>query len=693
MKPLLASSFLASAAILLSSPTLAEDKTQLEKIVVTASEEIALPKGPLIAQESGVGKSNVSIMDTPRSVSVITEQRMEDQNALSVQEALQYTSGVYASAFGNDSRGDWSYIRGTAPVQYLDGLKSLFGYYNNTRPHTDTLSRIEVLKGPASVQYGQGSVGGILNLQSKLPQAETLREMKAEIGSFNHKQLTADFAGKADEEGKWLYRLVALGRDSDTQMKFTDDDSLIFQPSLTWAPTQDTSLTLLANIQENRANTNLPFLPWAGTVYPGPAGQIDTDTFLSEPGWDRYDTSQRALTALFDHRFNDVWSVHAGARYTDSKAAYNSMWPDFPPTVLPDNTVSRTSYVSRADAQAFTSDARLSADFNTGIVQHQASFGFDYQDATTNNDYVYGSGGNINIYHPIYGNIPAAAALNDNPINTVSQTGFYAMDNLTIDHWILSLGLRHDSATSKVKGGTGQDDDATTYNAGLMYRFDNGIAPYVSYAESFNPVTGVDALGNTFKPLEGKQYEAGIKYQPPGTNHIFTAAVFDITEENRTTSDPNNPGFSVQTGEVGIQGFELEAQTQIHDFDILASYSFLDAEITKSNDGNEGAHVGYVPDHMASSWVTWRPSEFWQGFRAGAGVRYVGNTYGGQDIVKTPSYTLFDAMIGYDLSEEWSIQINAKNLADDEYVASCGDRGDCAYGQRRTVIASTTYRF
>lgn len=693
MKTSLAYALLFSTALLASSGALAEDKTQLEKIVVTASEVAALPKGLLIAQESNVGKSNSSLMETPRSVSVITEQRMEDQNALSVQEALQYTSGVYASPFGNDVRGDWAYIRGASPVQYLDGLKSLFGYYNNTRPHIDTLSRIDVLKGPASVQYGQGSVGGILSLQSKLPQAETLREVKAELGSFNHKQFTADFAGKADDEGKWLYRLVALGRDSDTQIKFTDDDSLIFQPSLTWAPTRDTSLTLLANVQESRSGTTLPFLPWEGTLYPGPAGQIDTETFLSEPGWDRYDTSQRAFTALFDHRFNDVWSVHAGARYTDGKAAYNSMWPTFPPTIQPDNTVSRTVYVSRADSQAFTSDARLNADFDTGIIQHQASFGFDYQDATTNNDYFYGTGGNINIYHPIYGNIPTSTPLTENPISTTNQSGFYAMDNLTIDNWILSLGLRHDSATSKTKGGTGQDDDATTYNAGLMYRFDNGIAPYASYAESFNPVIGTDFSGNTFKPLEGKQYEAGIKYQPPGTPHIFTAAVFDITEENRTTADPNNPGFNVQSGEVGIQGFELETQTQVHDFDILASYSFLDAETTKSNDGNEGAHVAYVPDHMASTWVTWRPSEFWHGFRAGAGVRYVGNTYGGQDITKTPSYTLFDAMIGYDLSEEWSIQLNAKNLADDEYISACGDRGDCAYGQRRTVIASTTYRF
>ncbi len=652
----------------------------------------------LIANESSAGtKTDVPILETPMSISVLTEERMEELGVQTVQDALLYTAGVHAGAYGTDTRGDWSTIRGSEPVQYVDGLKSLFGFYNNTRPNPFALGQVEILKGPSSVLYGQGSTGGIVNLVSKRPQEEKQGEIWTQYGSFDRKQVAADFTGPVGGSDQLFYRLVGLYRNSDMQTDHVSDDSVVVSPALTWHPGDDTTLTLLGNYQNSDSGTGTPFLPWAGTIFPGPNGRIDTDTFISEPDWDRYDTEQAAVTVLLDHAFNETWSFHTAARYSDSSADYYSMWPAFPPTIQPDgHNVTRTAYVSLADASAWTVDARVQAEFATGSIEHTLLAGFDYQDVTTDNDYFYDytGGGDIDIYHPVYGNIPAATPITYVPADVTTQQGFYFQDHMKIaDHWIVSLALRHDDADSHTRGsGTEQEDREVTGRAGLMYLFDNGVAPYFSYAQSFNPVIGTDLSGNSFKPLKGEQFEAGFKYQPPGSIGMFTAAVYDITEQNRQTSDPANPFNSLQTGAVGIQGIELEAQMAWNDLSVLAGYSYTDAKIEDSNDGDEGNHVANIADHLFSTWVTWRPSGSWRGFRAGAGVRHVGASWDGADIIETPAYTLVDAMVGFDYGN-WGVSIDADNLADNVHVASCLARGDCFYGARRSVTANVRFSY
>lgn len=674
-----------------------QETVELDTVVVTAdgARENGV-KGPLIAQENTVGKVDAPIMETPRSISVVTEQRMEDTGVMKVQDALLYTSGVYAGAYGNDTRGDWYIIRGSEAIEYQDGLKSLFGYYNNARPNAYSISRVEVLKGPASVEYGQGTVGGIVNLVSKLPQEETLREVTLEYGSFNHKRAGVDFAGKANKDGTLLYRFVGTLQDSDHQTDHVEDNRLSLSPSLTWKPNQDTKFTALLNIEKNESGSGTQFLPHQGTVRPAPNGPIPVDIFLSEPGWDRYDTERFAFTLMGDHRIDDVWSVGGAARIMDSASEYYTMYPNFPPTINPDGrTINRSIYVKEADALSFTSDVHVKAAFSTGMVSHKTRIGLDMQDVTLDeSSYFSNNGGAIDLYNPVYGNIPTGITLNDRPATHTQQGGIYLTDHMYLgDHWILSLGVRGDRATSKTNGGSGQDDTAFTKNAGLMYTFDNGIAPYVSYAESFNPVIGRNNSGNTFDPIEAVQYEAGIKYQPLGTDSIYTVAVFDITEENRLTSDPLNPLDSVQSGQVGIQGLELEAQTGWRDFDIVANYTLTDSEIEKSNDGDEGFNVADVPDQMASAWVTYRPSSFWQGFKVGGGVRHVGRSWDGADTLQRPSYTLGDAMIGYEFSDKTDITFNVHNITDEKYLTSCLARGDCFLGERRVALLSVTKRF
>jgi iron complex outermembrane receptor protein len=679
---------IAGVSIFVSQMAMAQETTQLERIVVKAeAEENATggQTGPTIAQQAATAtKTNTPIMETPRSVSVITEQLMADQGVQTVQDALVYSAGVYGAAFGFDTRGDWARVRGLEPEDYRDGLKWHFGYYNNTRPHPFTLERIEVLKGPASVLYGQGSPGGIINVVSKLPQEETRREAYVEYGSHNRKEAGVDMTGKVDESGTLLYRMIGVWRDSDTQVDYVPDDSYVFAPSFTWRPTDDTSLTVLANLQRNKSGSSAQFFPWEGTLLSAPNGKIPTNRFISEPGWDRYDTQQAAITAIFDHRFNETWSVSARMRYSDSKADYDTIYPVFPPTINPDGrTIDRVAYMSAASAQVFTGDARLRADFDTGAIDHKLAFGIDYQNATTENDYFYGSGGTIDLYDPVYGNIPTGLPYYDFNPATTRQTGFYVTDQIKFGSgWIASVGLRYDVA----KDADGKRDNELSKDFGLMYEFDNGVAPYVSYSESFVPVTGTDFNGDPFKPLRGKQYEAGVKFQPPGTPSIVTAAIFQIEQENMLLSDPSNPLNQIQSGEARIRGVELEAQTKWNEFELLANYTYLDTR------GTDGYRLDTVPEHMASAWLSYRPEGEWEGFKAGFGLRYVGKTWDGVDKLHTDPYLLADAMIGYE-TDRWAVALVGRNLFDKVHLTSCLARGDCFYGDRRSVALNVSTKF
>ena len=672
----------------------------------------------LISYVSASGtKSDTPIIETPLSVSVLTEERIADLGALTVQDALGYVAGLYNGPYGLDTRGDWAKIRGVSPVQYLDGLKSLFGFYNNVRIAPYALQQIEILKGPSSVLYGQGSIGGIVNLVSKKPEPVTSGQVWAQLGNYSRKQLAGDITGALNEDASLQGRMVALWRDSDTQTDYVPDNSLVLAPSFSWQASDATKITVLANYQQNESGSSTQFFPHQGTILPNEFGQIPSNRFVSELGFDKYDTEQTALTAIIEHDLSADWQLRLASRYSDSHADYHSMY-GWPPRLQDDNrSVNRVVYLSDADARALTSDLQLHGKLQTGMVQHTLVAGFDYQNAYTDNDSFYAAtGGLLDLYNPVYGqvtNLPTEANIADNPSSTTYQTGVYLQDNMKIaDKWLVSAALRRDRATTNPQNAASTTQQATTGRLGLMYLFDAGISPYISYSESFEPLLGTDAYGNAFVPKTGEQWEVGLKYQPKGTEHLLTAAVFDITEQNRTTTlsaaqaaDPAviNPNGQVQDGEVTSKGVELEAQLAWHELDIYASYAYIDAYVSQSNRiGELGATLSAQPKHLASIWATWRPAalENWQ---FGAGVRYVGETSDGTAYVAqngvvlnqpltTDSYTLVDAMVGYNFGA-YSLSLQAQNITDETVITSCLARGDCFYGQRRAISANLRYNF
>lgn len=682
-------------------PTTHADTTTLGTIEVT-EDRIENPRGPVRGYRAETAlsatKTATPIADTPQAISVVTEDQMRDQGVSSIQEALRYSAGVGAEQYGLDSRGDWQSIRGGDPVIFLDGMQKGFGFYNRPRTEPYTLERIEIVRGPSSVLYGQGNVGGLINLASKRPLQTQQTEVRLEAGSNNLKQAAIDSTGPLNKDGTLLYRFVALGRDSDTQVKMVEDNRVVLAPSLTWQPNADTKWTLLGLHQEDRTGSTTQFLPHAGTIKPAPNGlpDIPIDVFMSEPGFDEYNTNETSVTSLFTHRLNETFTVRQNLRYSQSEVSYQSIYPMFPPTLQNDGDISRVAYVSKPNLDTLTVDNQLEALIGPDRFNHTVIAGFDFQRAESDGRAAYVSDiGDLNLYNPVYGNYtrPTAADFYDIANNTVYQSGVYLQDQMTInDRWIAVLGLRYDNARNKTEGSETFEDNEITTRAGLMYKTSFGLSPYISYSESFKPITSVNAFNQPFAPLKGEQIELGAKYQPPGSNSFYTATAYDLREKNRRAPDPNVPNNQIQNGETKASGVELEAFVEVTPrWDLIASYAYTDTEVVEGT--NEGARLASIPEHTASAWsqhdvvIAGIP-----GFRVGAGVRYVGSSWDGTDQLKTPGVTLFDAMVGYGRGN-WDLSLNINNIEDETYFTTCLARGDCFVGTKRTVVGSVNYNF
>ncbi|GAA6138886.1 TonB-dependent siderophore receptor [Arenicella sp. 4NH20-0111] len=661
-------------------------------------------------------KTDTPILETARSISIETEQDLLNMGALELADAYTYSAGVTGETFGFATRGDYVRVRGLDVPQYQDSLQSLFGNFNNTRPEVYTLEQVEILKGPASVLYGQGSPGGIVNVVSKLPVNHEKNEIVASFGSHDYQQLGVDLGGAIDQAGHWLYRFVGLKRETDTQVDYISDDALVIAPSLTYAPSEDTQITVLLNYQDSKADPGAQFLPVVGTLLPAQNGQfIDSDFFAGEPGFNNYDGKTESITLLADHQINDVWGMQLTARHTEGERDYEQAWVSFSfsadrfvrnadGSLYEGGSVPRSFYQSAATSEQDAIDLRFRASFDTGAVEHQLMMGAQLQDVTTDDDftYLYGIGYDfttggpdatvgdtfwINVFDPSYGAVPPQSVFDANLVDgqevNIKDLGLYINDQMTLGALHLNLGLRIDDTENRV-GTSLQEDDATSIAAGLLYQFENGLSPYISYAESFEPIVGIDAVtGASFKPQEGEQVEAGIKYELPGSVGLITMAYFDIEQSNLLTSTPIG---QTQIGGIDtVKGWELEAKFRFSEFSLEANISDLETET------DAGFQFPSVPESQASAWLGYGQYRE-TGFRAGLGARYVGESFGGADTIETPSYTLLDAMIGFKM-ENWMFQLNARNLADEEYQATCLIRGDCFQGERRTIVGTARYNF
>ncbi|WP_130834055.1 ferrichrome porin FhuA [[Erwinia] mediterraneensis] len=708
----------------MSASALAEDTLVVSADSATGVEQESAwgPAATIAAKKSATGtKTDTPIEKTPQSVSVVTREEMETHNVTSVKEAFGYSAGVFAGNRGSSQVIDALAIRGfseTNTNQYLDGLKLQADNYSEFAIDPYFLERAELLRGPASVLYGKSNPGGVVSLVSKRPVQETLREVRFEMGSDNLFSTGFDFGGALDDNGVYSYRLTGLARDQDAQQKMNKAKRYTLAPSFRWQPDENTRFDLLTYFQNEPETGYYGWLPRQGTVVPiiGADGQQYKLPTNFDEGEDSNKISRntKMVGYNFEHSFNDTWTVRQNLRYADLRTDYRSIYGD---GISPVNStlINRGYAHSEEKLQQFSVDNQVQAQFATGAVDHTLLMGVDYQRTRNDIDAIFGAAAPLNAINPQYGNdTPTLLYSPYRYLNKQEQTGLYAQDQIEWDRWVLTLGGRYDYLTMSAfdrEAGSGNKthDQDFTWRGGLNYVFDNGIAPYFSYSESFIPNTGTTIGGETFQPSRAKQYEAGVKYVPKDRPLVITGSVYQLTKTNNLTGDPTAPLFNVQGGEIRSRGFEFEAKTALNaNINLTAAYSYTDAEYTTDN-FLRGRTPVQVPKHMASLWGDYTFHETaLSGLTLGAGVRYMGESKGlyrhidsngsNQDQnFDVAGYTLVDAAVKYDLARFGlpgsTVGVNINNLFDREYVASCYREHACYWGAERQIVGTATFRF
>ncbi|WP_241072913.1 TonB-dependent siderophore receptor [Achromobacter insuavis] len=687
------------------------DATTLPAITVTGASGYSGANPYLVGGATTATKTATPLMETTQSISVVTQERMATQGVQTVTDALSYTAGVHANVAGDNPTDNTLMVRGFQQLTtnaLTDGLRN-----NNTgyfAPEPYGMDRIEVLKGPSSVMYGQGSPGGIINVVSKRPLFESHREVGLSTGSHDRLQGTMDIGDVIDAQGTLAYRLVALGRNADSGIDGIADDRIYVAPSLTWAPSARTSVTLLTSYQKNRNlfTSNLPYSVLDGS---NPNGRVPRHRSLNEPGFDKEQGELTNIGYELSHAFSDTWTFQQNFRYGHFKGFEDQLFRNS--GVINDTMIARYYQLRTYDSDTYSTDNRLVGKFATGALDHTLLAGLDYQYNKRNADTQTGNAPAINIYHPVRVSIDTSRYTSLlSTEDSTRQLGVYLQDQVRLDRWVATLAGRYDWVNQRSRNlllGTRADSAAEDFTgrAGLGYAFDSGFFPYVSYSESFSPLTGSDINGAQFKPETARQYEVGVKYQAPGSDSYVTLAAFDLRRQNVLTPNPQNTSFSVQEGEVTSRGIELEGVLRpLRGWNVIASYTYNDVEVTKDNPNfaglsNKGKAPVRVPRHLLSLWTDYTLSSgALDGLTLGAGVRYTGSTFGdAQNTFKVPAYTLVDAMVGYDFGRATpslkglSASLNVRNLTDRYYVAGCFLNSACLLGAGRSVVANVTYKW
>jgi len=675
-------------------------------------------------------KTPLAIHETPRAISVVTREQMDDRASISISDALQYTPGIQTNYFGEDNKQDWFVVRGFQQAGtglYQDGTRLYSAGFYSWQIDPFALERVEVLRGPASVLYGQNPPGGLINVVSKRPQFDGgSGQVGIDVGSFDRTQVTLDVNTEVSDDV--AFRLVALGRKNGTKVDDVEAERLMIAPSLTWRMSDKTDITFLASYQEDDSDPYLQFLPMEGTLTDNPNGKISDDTAVGNPDWETFEREQISLGYEFNHEFNSALSFGQSVRYSrmdiNLKQIYSIGYAQDMSAALDPlgerKTILRQASTEDGQSDAFNVDNRLVFEFRTGSVEHTLLTGVDYQTIDIDSqDYVFDplvADGNttiplginnplFDIYNPSYTNnvvllnpdtyLPMTDA--DLQQNTTKnrQLGLYVQDQIRINDLIIQAGLRYDDTSNeqsnKTTGNHKADYEEWTTNLGVAYVMSAGFTPYFSFAQSFEPIIRTSVANQAAKPERGESYEAGVKYLPQSFEGQFNVAVYEATKKDVVDVITGSNQVN-QIGEIRNRGVELGAVANVTEsLTLIGNLAFVDSEITKDQDQNQvGKTPAQVADMIGSAWAKYQFFDgALDGLSIGGGVRYIGETYGDNfEQNKVPSYTLYDATVSYRFAD-YKLQVAAKNLFDKEYVATCNYY--CYYGDRRNVIASLTY--
>lgn len=700
-----------------------DGSTVLSPIVIQGTQENAWgPAQGFVARQSATAtKTDTPLRETPQTINVVTSAQMETLKPTSLAETLRYTPGAVTEVQPSTSYFDRIRLRGFYSINnfYLDGTQlTPSGSLAVAQADPALLERVEVLKGPASVLYGQNGAGGLINMVSKRPLGINQREAGVGFGTNGYAESTVDLNG-VSEDSVFSYRLAGVARKTELNNDLSKTKRYAIAPSIMWRPTDATSWTVMAGLQRDPEGNSSSYLPIKGMVLPNVNGRFPRDVYTCDLSFCDYDRKQAYISSDFRHDFSDALSFRQNLRLTRVSVDAQTLSPGA--LQADERTISRTALNQSATTRGVSIDNNLKYEFDLGATHNEMIAGFDYRRFTSDNLTAQGTNSSLNLdlFNPVYGGltIPTLVTRTDNTAMQ-QQYGLYAQNQMSVDNWRLMTGLRQDWASSETDNHltnttTETRDHALSGRAGLLYLFDNGIAPYVSYSTSFEPTSGTDYYGNPFKPSEGKQWEVGVKYEPTSFDGAFTVALFDLRRTNVTTADNTHTcavaptladcgSYSVQTGEVRVRGLEFEGKVSLTDkLNASVGYAYMDAEVTASNDGYQGMVPTNTPRHMASAWLDYTFGEgALNGLSIGSGVRYIGGMYADDaNTTKIPAYTLVDAKLSYDLGALTQkmngarLAVSVTNLADRKAVGGCFSSNYCDYVARRTIIGSLNVKF
>lgn len=696
------------------------------------------PAATIAARQSATGtKTDTPIQKVPQSISVVTAEEMALHQPKSVKEALSYTPGVAVGTRGASNTYDYLIIRGFAADgqsqnNYLNGLKLQGNFYNDAVIDPYMLERAEIMRGPVSVLYGKSSPGGLLNMVSKRPTTEPLKEVQFKAGTDSLFQTGFDFSDALDDDGVYSYLLTGLARSANAQQKGSEEQRYAIAPAFTWRPDDKTNFTFLSYFQNEPETGYYGWLPKEGTVEPLPNGKRLPTDFNEGAKNNTYSRNEKMIGYSFDHEFNDTFTVRQNLRFAQNKVSQKSVYgygmcsdPLYtkdqealkasPCLSIPQSqwghTLTRQYVIDNEKLENFSVDTQLQSKFATGSVDHTLLTGVDFMRMRNDIDSWFGYAGSVapsDIYNLDRSDFDFGAHPNPSgPYRVLlkqKQTGLYVQDQAQWDKVLVTLGGRYDwadqSSFNRDYGNKSERDDKEfTWRGGVNYLFDNGVTPYFSYSESFEPASQTDANGDLFAPSKGKQYEVGVKYVPEDRPIVVTGALYQLTKTNNLMADPNGSLFSVEGGEIRARGVELEAKAALSaSVNVVGSYTYTDAEYT-TDTTYKGNTPAQVPKHMASLWADYTFFDGpLSGLTLGTGGRYTGSSYGDPaNSFKVGSYTVVDALVRYDLARVGmagsNVALHVNNLFDREYVASCFNTYGCFWGAERQVVATATFRF
>lgn len=655
---------------------------------------------------NAAAKMQVPLLETPQAVTVISRAQMDLLDWQSLDQVVRYTAGVVGGIFGPDPRYDWLNQRGFNPTVYINGLQAPIGSVQSTGVDLFGFQTVEVLKGPSSTLYGSAPPGGIVDMTSRRPESVPDGEVQLQYGSFNNRQADLDATGPLNQQGTLLGRITVLGYDRGTQRFGVSTNRYYVAPALTWLASPDTTVTLLSYFQHDTVNGDGDgFLPAYGVLLPNPLGPVSPSTNLGDTRYNRFTRRQYGVGYELDHTFNENWQFKQNLMYfddiTDILQVYGAGLATNADGVPTDyRTVDRYNFPFDESIRALEADSRLSGKFSDGDLTQNVLIGFDFRHYADDAEYGFAVAPSIDLYDPTYGVPITTPPLSSPYLQQIQrQLGLYAEDVLKLNKWVLTVGGREDNLDMS-NFGTQTTNHKFTYHIGLNYLFQNGIAPYVSYATSFQPTSGATFSGAAFQPTTGNQVEAGLKFQPVSVGsmmHLFTTlSAYDLKQNNVLTPDPDHTFFEVQTGQVEVKGLELESVMRVGaHWSFNAAITSMNPVVTKANGPSLDKQLPVTPKLMASALVDYTAqSGIFSNLGASLGFRYIGPSYGDSaNTLEAGGATLWDSTVHYTYRDHWLMDLSMSNMLNKTYVAQCSDLASCYYGVKRVVNLTVTRVF